>query len=266
MIESVITAKTLLDLLLIKHSPDLCVPECKNGPTWFGSHRRMDLWVMKRSWANPLSICYEIKVGRSDFLNDRKWQDYLPLCNELVFVTRPGVIEKDEVPEQAGLMICSKNGVRLFTKKKAQHRDIELPESLYRYILMSRSKIDSERNIDSGDKTEWWRAWMRLKDEKKELGWNVSKKIRQIMERRVHEVEGKQRILKKEIENLGEIRKIALGLGFTEDQLYSRSWDFARKVEDMLTGNRKVENLIRAIDQANSYMDHLKKDLEEYLS
>lgn len=263
--KTIITAKMLLDLLQIKHGEDLSVPECKDGPTQFANHRRMDLWVMKRSWANPLSICYEIKVSRSDFLNDRKWRDYLPLCNELFFVTRPGVIEKDELPEQVGLMVCSKNGVRLFTKKKASYRDIELPENLYRYILMARTKIDNDYMVEQGSATVRWKRWLAQKDEKKELGWNVSKKIRQLVTHRIDEVEVKQRILEREIKNLNELRKIALDLGFTEDQLCSPSWNFNRTTEDLLRGNRKVENLLGAINRASSCMDHLKKDLEEYL-
>ena len=260
-----ITAKVLLDLLQIKHGEDLSIPECKDGPTQFANHRRMDLWVMKRSWANSLSICYEIKISRSDFLNDTKWQDYLPLCNELFFVTKPGVIEKDELPEQVGLLVCSKNGVRLFTKKKAPYRDIELPENLYRYILMARTKIDSDYKIEQGSATARWKRWLAQKDEKKELGWNVSKKIRQLVTQRILEVEGRQRILEKEIKNLGELRKIALGLGFTEDQLCSPSWNFNRTAEDLLRGNRKVENLLGSLKRTGSSLDYLKKELEEYL-
>ncbi|MBW2621307.1 MAG: MmcB family DNA repair protein [Deltaproteobacteria bacterium] len=265
-----ITAKNLLELLLARHSADVAVPECKNGPTWTAvrqQHRRMDLWVMKRSWANPLSICYEIKVTRSDFLGDQKWQAYLPFCNELMFVCPPGVIDKQEVPEQAGLIVCSKNGARLFNRKKAPYRDIELPESLYRYILMSRSRVDSELNIDSGsgDKTERWRVWMRLKDEKKELGWNVSKKIRQILEQQVYQVEVKQNILEKEIENLKELRTLALALGFTEDQLCTRSWDFKRTAEELLTGDRDVKVLLGSMNSLENNLIAVKQKLGEYL-
>jgi len=80
------TADQILNLLLIKHSKDVCVPECKGGPTWFGRHDRMDLWTMARSWAHPRCCAYEIKVSRSDFVNDKKWMAYLEYCNELYFV------------------------------------------------------------------------------------------------------------------------------------------------------------------------------------
>jgi len=30
-------------------------------------------------------VGYEIKVSKSDFFNDIKWQEYLPMCNELFF-------------------------------------------------------------------------------------------------------------------------------------------------------------------------------------
>lgn len=79
-------AKNILRLLEAKHSKDLLIPECKDGPTQSVSeHLRMDAWVMNRSWAHPCYTAYEIKVTRSDFLNDRKWRGYLPYCNEFFF-------------------------------------------------------------------------------------------------------------------------------------------------------------------------------------
>ena len=47
---------------------------------------------------------YEFKVNRYDWLNDNKWQNYLPYCNKLIFISPFGVINKDELPKGIGLI------------------------------------------------------------------------------------------------------------------------------------------------------------------
>src|SRR5690242_5105664 len=116
--EVCIDAYLIRKLLAAKHAEDVLVPECKDGPTQGGSHRRMDAWVMSKSWANPCVTGYEIKVSRSDFLGDEKWRTYLPLCNEFYFVAPSGIIEPDELPPEAGLLCVSSTGTVLFRKKK----------------------------------------------------------------------------------------------------------------------------------------------------
>ena len=81
-----LTAKDILRLIESRHSGDLVVAECKDGPTHYARHRRLDAWVMRKSWSKPALYGYEIKVSRQDFLKDDKWPDYLPMCNELYFV------------------------------------------------------------------------------------------------------------------------------------------------------------------------------------
>ena len=67
-------ARDIVDLLSTKHSKDLFIPECKDGPTWGASHLRLDAWALTRSWASPCSYGYEIKVSRSDWMQDDKVQ------------------------------------------------------------------------------------------------------------------------------------------------------------------------------------------------
>ena len=125
-------AHQLLDLLAVKHGKDVFVPECKDGPTWGGEHLRLDAWAMARSWTRPLTWGYEIKITRRDFMQDKKWQSYLGFCSEFYFVTTANVIKPEELPAEAGLMVASKNLTRLYTKKKAQRRQVEVPEEFYR--------------------------------------------------------------------------------------------------------------------------------------
>lgn len=226
-----ITANTIINLLLKRHADDIAVPECKNGPTWsaIGAVRKFDLWVLRRSYSKPMTWIYEVKVSRQDFLRDDKWQQYLLYCTDFYFVAPAGIISPDEVPEQAGLLLTSKNGTRLYCKKKAPHRDIEIPLSVYIYILMSRTKIvngyDRESKID---KATYWRLWLAEKKEKQELGYNVSKRIRQLYDENVTLAKARQARLDLKIEKLEKTKQILKEIGFDEKDL---SWKIETRLK-----------------------------------
>ena len=134
-----ITAKTIEDLLAIKHKDDVFVPEVKDGRTWDRNHSRIDAIAIKKSYS-PFNITgYEIKVSKADFRHDEKWMAYMPLCNSLYFVAPVGIIGIDEVPAQCGLILTSKNGKKLLTKKKAPFREIDFPIGMFKYLIISRS-------------------------------------------------------------------------------------------------------------------------------
>ncbi|HEY3265532.1 MAG TPA: hypothetical protein VGM37_01300 [Armatimonadota bacterium] len=98
------TSGLIMNALAAKHAKDFFIEECKGGPTWFTGHLRMDAWAMKRSWANPLSVGYEVKVSRNDFVRDDKYPGYLPFCNELYLVAPKDMIAPFEVHAEVGLM------------------------------------------------------------------------------------------------------------------------------------------------------------------
>ena len=54
------TAAKAVSLIVEKHTEDLVVTECKNGPTQGYNHSRMDVWVMRKSWVNMSAICYAV--------------------------------------------------------------------------------------------------------------------------------------------------------------------------------------------------------------
>lgn len=218
--KSVVTADKLLDLLLIKHRSDVTVPECKSGPTWSAdSCPRLDLWALKRSYTKPCMWGYEIKVNRSDFVHDDKWMSYLPYCNEFYFVAPPDVIKEEEIGSQAGLLISSRNGTRLYKKKKAPYREIEDPVGLFTYILMSRAKIGTEYEEKRYDEAASWKKWLAQKDENKELGYRVSGKIRELVRERIDEVECENRKIIKQNERYDKIKILLKGLGFDDYEI-----------------------------------------------
>jgi hypothetical protein len=159
-------ATSIVKLLAEKHHDDVFVAECKMGSSWgfdvrskgrprqgSGSGaRRLDAWAMRRSWARPLFVGYEIKVSRHDFLRDTKWRSYLPVCNKFFFVCPPGLIDPDEIGEGAGLMEVFQDGAGLRTRKRAPHREVDdiALNDVFRYLLMSRVTIEPPaRRVDT---------------------------------------------------------------------------------------------------------------------
>ena len=136
------TSKTILQALKERHWKDVFIPECKTGPTWVNQNlRRLDAWVMRRSWTQFGTIGYEVKVSRSDFKQDNKWREYLSYCHWFYFVCPWGLIQPEEIEKDAGLCWVSKNSQRIYTKKHVEKRDIEIPVELLIHILMSRTII-----------------------------------------------------------------------------------------------------------------------------
>ncbi|HDO36655.1 MAG TPA: DNA repair protein MmcB-related protein [Nitrospirae bacterium] len=246
-----ITAKNILDLLLTKHSRDfVCVPECKTGET--GRHRSIDLWCMAKSWAKPRTIGYEIKVARSDFVRDNKWRRYLDYSSEFYFAASPGIIDPSELPDEAGLLVCSKNAKMLYTKKKAPERSVEIPESIFRYILMWRTEVCEERRSPS--QVAYWRDWLEEKAEKRDLGYSVSRAVRQHVQR----VDLENSVLKRENETLQETRSILKKLGFRVGEMaWNGEGKVRQRIQEINTGVSL--NLLNSIDTS---INALKKTRE----
>lgn len=217
-------AKHILDLLAEKHSKDVFIAECKDGPTQSVSeHLRMDAWVMNRSWAHPCYTAYEIKVSRSDFLSDKKWRHYLPYCNEFFFVAPKGLIGTNELPPEAGLLelLGGANGKRLVRRKATQWRDVEVPESLFRYVLMCRVIVGrSEFHVErpKSEELAFWQRFCEEKTEKRELGYQVGKAIRD----KVENVKRENERLEKRITEYEDIRQWLAQIGIDPNGYASR--------------------------------------------
>lgn len=234
-----LTANNLIALLHDKHPVDkfLAIEECKTGSTWF-QYRcpRLDMWVMARSWAHPRFIGYEVKISRSDFLNDTKWTDYLDYCTEFYFVAPPNVIEITEVPEQAGLLVATKNCKRLLTKKKAPVRNIEIPQSLLIYILMCRTQIVGDMSLTRPTIAIWQERLKQLKSNRK-LGSDIAWQIRLQVEKRVKAVQDENRLVRTENERFRDIKEFIESKGVTINDISNR-WGGVKedKLTEIITG------------------------------
>lgn len=248
-------AQDIISLLATKHARDIFVPQCKDGPSWGGGPSIMDAWAMKRSWANPLTIGYEVKISRRDFLADDKWHGYLDYCNEFYFVCPSGLIDPAEVRADVGIMWAT--GKRVWRKRKAHRRDVEIPELFYRYILMCRTRIVSPYENEGIDGREFWQRWLADKKEKKILGYEVSRRIHEKYEADVMKVRRDQRELEARLKDFEAITKLLERAGINPE-----SWQVTDQINAKIVGavpRRLMDKVRDARDSLSTCLVQLGK-------
>jgi len=187
---------------------------------------------MKKSWASPLTTCYEIKVSRSDFLGDTKWPSYLPYCNELFFVCPPKMISIDEVPENAGLMYISSTGTRIYTKKKAPYREVEIPEDIWRYILMWRTVVSREKSYERATKKEYWEKWLEQREIDQYFGRSLGKVLRKTINTKIIEVQQTNKKLEDRLDRYDYLIEYLEEMGI-DPKDSSLRWEVRNKLENL---------------------------------
>lgn len=252
----------IAQLLANKHSEDVFVEQCKDGPTQSGL-AQLDAWVMKKSWSHECMIGYEIKVSRQDFLHDNKWTKYLAMCNELVFICPWDVIHINEVPADCGLMWVSKSGTMVITKKKAPYRKIEEPIDLFKYLLMARTKIDPEyKKLSHGNgySKEYWENWLAGEEKDFHFGNNLGKTLREEVKKKILEVDNENNNLRKQIEDYNEISQIIKSLGmdpkeFSKYQVENDIKDIKKIVPNSLVWD--MRNLYESLNKMKEELNKL---------
>jgi len=79
---------------------------------------------------------YEIKTSRPEWKADKKWQGYSTFCDLLYVVCPEGMIQKDEVDSQHGLIWCKMNHDVFYDwkyVKRAKRNDVPI-ETYYRIL------------------------------------------------------------------------------------------------------------------------------------
>ena len=134
--------------------PDAFYTEVKTGRSRPG-YLRFDAVAIKQSWARPCITGYEIKVSRSDFLRDKKWQNYQKYCHEFYFVSPPGIVKVEDLDKlgcgDVGLIYYSAEHDTLFAKRRAMYRKIDLRSpkvvGMLMYLAMYRAGVDRKCSI-----------------------------------------------------------------------------------------------------------------------
>lgn len=257
--EKKITSADLLGLLENRHHADIFVPECKNGPTHSASHIRMDAWCMRHSWTNPQITGYEIKISRSDFMEDDKWRGYLKYCHDFYFVAPPGIIDPAELPPEAGLLVCSKNCKMLYKKKKSAGTGTDdIPHTLWMYLLICRSVITGESQgakIPRADKAKYWKEWLEEEEGFNSVGWKVSKRLRE----QYREMEDQRNMARNNLEALGPLLERVKELGLNPEERIS-TWDVKSALDEFM--GSVPRSLKRDISRVRDGLDNLLGDLE----
>lgn len=253
-----ITASDVLKLLVHKHRDDVCVPEAP------AARGRIDLWTMKRSWSSPDIRAYEIKVSRADFLGDSKWQGYLSSCHSFWFVTPQGVIEKGEIPEQAGHICVSSTGTKLYTKKKAPvhtQLDPKVLSKLMMGVLFSRSRIiGSYFGGQPPTNEERIREWLETRDEKRHLGAIYSRSLQEQMQRRIDDSATAAAQAQKENVILQPVKRALDALGF-KSPYHDLRWRPREQLEAAL--GSVPPGFEAGIDQLLSQLESMKLKIKE---
>ncbi len=256
-----LTARQLTDLLAARHAEDVFVPECKDGPTQGCEHLRLDAWAMAKSWSRPCVSGYEIKVARSDFNKDQKWHFYLPYCNVFYFVCPSGLIQPEELPPEAGLLWASTTGSRLFEKKKPRYREVTIPENLYRYILMGRVKVCQRYETPRVSAATYWKAWLERKEEDQDLGHVASRKIRQLVSKRVTDVEVEMRTMKAQMAQYDNLIEWLKSIGITSDgRVYAEYVKQKLQEKETHVPGWVLRNLENAISDMTQVLNGLSRE------
>lgn len=251
-----ISASDVAEAISNCHTKDVVVTECKDGPTWSTDHCRVDVWTMKRSWSRPMISGYEIKITRQDFLNDTKWHNYLPLCNQFYFACPKNLLTADEMPAEAGLVYCVGSTIRQV--KKAAWRDIQIPESLCRYLLMCRTRIVPPNHYEEPNKSsklDYWRDWVNQKEERKELGYAVAHQVKDF----VNKVKSENIRLRAENERFSEVRSLMEKLNIP---IHGYSWG----LEDRIKAAKQVfpQEFCDRISDLSNMLEKVREDMDKY--
>lgn len=250
-----VTSSDIKIALSKKHGDrEFFITECKNGPTGVrtGQLLQFDAVAIYKSWSHPQIRGYEIKISRSDFLRDIKYSKYLPYFHEFYFVVPNGMVQRQEVEENIGLMWYNPQTSTITTKRKAVWRNIEIDPQMLLYIIMNR--LESDRLPFYSTKTEYWNDWLNNKLSNRELGWKVRcKLIREIeeLERENQKYESLKGVHKEYEELLQVIHKKGIStwrnVPKALDEALSRSYPM-----ELDTVLNQLQAAIREIDKLKS--------------
>lgn len=231
-----------------RHAGDIGTPEAMIGGS---GAQRFDFWATKASWAHTESYGYEIKVNRSDFLQDSKWRDYLDFCNCFYFVCPFGLIDKSELPKEAGLMYCSRTGSILYTKKKAPQRKIPAENELlmFRSVLMWRCREKETKK----DRMDFWREQL---SGRRELNYKIKSHIEGLAKKKVAEIVKENAVFKEQHYQLIKIKEWA-----DENNVDLSGWNVAEQLDSLKT-NTFTPQVSRSIVNAAENLQEIIKALK----
>ncbi|GED35007.1 hypothetical protein P9G84_31890 [Brevibacillus centrosporus] len=241
-----------------RHMDDLFLTEVKTGATWSNKELlKFDAFAIKKSWAKPRLTGYEVKVSRSDFLQDEKWPGYLPHCHCFSFVCPKGLIAPEELTDGVGLIWYYPDTGALVTKRPAKYRLIDIPADLLYYILLSRT--DSDRHPFFSDRREMIESYLTQKEARLRIGQDFKGRLFDEisgLRTKVKELEDELRYGGNKGEQLTQIKEAAEKAGINTN----RRW-WPNDVVEML-GQGMHPDMKHAIERIKRNVDEMTKLVE----
>lgn len=238
--------------------PTYFITECKTCSTYFPDPQgllKFDGLAITKSYTKPNIIGYEIKVSRNDFRQDNKWHLYLQYCNEFYFVVPSGLVKKDELPDNVGLIYYNPDPKTLRTIKKAQYRIIAKPVGIYEYVIFSR--LSEDRIPFYNDRRDYCRDYLNDEVDRKYIGARLGTKLAQDLQEASKRLES-LKSADKELSTWGKVKKIL----DTKHLLPWRWWDddeWLIELEKTLDGQSNPKDLKWALDEARGLVQRLER-------
>lgn len=195
-----VTSNEVKDALRKRYHYDSCgfYTEIDAGPDALGRSFRLDGVNLRVSGNSMLADVkgmfvqgFEIKVSRSDFLRDSKWNLYWDYVNTLTLVCPKGMVKPNEVPEKFGLMYYNPDSKTLRYKRQPSINENADTSSVKDSILVRLfyGMLNDGKFKDYGQKRyESAKEYIDEKNNKKDVGKMFGTK----MAKRIDELEHKE--------------------------------------------------------------------------
>lgn len=262
MSEKRVTSREIKMALAKYHPNDFFISECKTDSTYFAGPQGLlifDGLAVTRSYTGPCITGYEIKISRSDFQKDNKYHLYLQYCNEFYFVVPAGLLKKEEIPDNMGLIYYYPETGKLIKKKRALYRQIEEPVGVYKYIIYSR--LEQDRTPFYEERADYAKAYIEDKAEKQAIGKSLGSK----MAKELAEAYCRLSVLKEKENRLGLLDSLINVMN--ENGIYCWTHErYAEKLDEALR-NRAVpddlKNLKRELTAALNIIGQMEGENNE---
>lgn len=137
---------------------------------------RPDVYTLTKSFARPRALAYEVKVSRSDFRADAttaKWMAYLQFAQGVSFAVPKGLVAKEDIPPQAGLVVRGDTGWRTLRRPT-------LSGALPGFTEMMKLVIDGVKRERSVSQTWRWDTYTAMRRMRQTLGEDVTLAVRDL--------------------------------------------------------------------------------------
>ena len=161
------------DLAEAKGTRFIEVPLGSKFLSW-GEVSQADVITIKPSYNRFNLDIYEVKVTRSDFLQEikkKKYEASLPHCNRFYFALLAGIAKPEEIPEGIGLIVRGENGWS--TIKSAKKRNIEFEQNMLLSMVFFNGRVYNRRRIEISNK-----SYLRLNSVDRDVFKGLSKRVR----------------------------------------------------------------------------------------